>query len=110
MKKIFEIILILFCLVLLQNLSFANSSEEVSLGLTEINRLAIPVSREIMLENANHIYGDKTERAESKIFEPEEDLGDSKVEKAFYKFVNNKVVNNKLNVFSMQLGEKFEEQ
>ena len=110
MKKIFEIILILFCLVLLQNLSFANSSEEVSLGLTEINRLATPVSREIMLENANHIYGDRAERAESKIFEPEEDLGDSKVEKAFYKFVNDKVVNNKLNVFSMQLGEKFEEQ
>lgn len=110
MKKIYEIILILFCLVLLQNLSFASSSDEVSLGMTEINRLATPVSREIMLENANHIYGDRAEREESRIFEPEEDLGDSKVEKAFYKFVNDKVVNNKLNVFSMQLGEKFEEQ
>lgn len=110
MKKIYEIILVVLCFVMLQNLSFANSSEEVSLGLTEINRLAIPVSREILLENANHIYGDRTEMTESKIFEPEEDLGDSKVEKAFYKFVNDKVVNNKLNVFSMQLGEKFEEQ
>ena len=110
MKKIFEIILILFCLVLLQNLSFANPAEEVSLGLTEVTRLATPISRDVMLENANHIYGDKSEREESRIFEPEEDLGDTKVEKAFYKFVNDKVVNNKLNVFSMQLGEKFDEQ
>ena len=88
MKKIYEIILVVLCFVMLQNSSFANSSEEVSLGLTEINRLAIPVSREIMLENANHIYGDKTERAESKIFEPEEDLGDSAIYQGFNALYN----------------------
>jgi len=91
-----------------QCLCFANSNDIVNL-IIETDKLATPISKNIMLENANQIYGTKQEKEEIKIFEPEEDLGESKIEKAFYKFVNNKVVNNKLNIFSMQIGEKFED-
>ena len=102
MKKIVGIIITtLFFGV--QNISFANS-EEVSLNYTEISRLATPISKTAMLENANHMY--ENDDDETSYFIPEEDLGESKVEKAFYKFVNDKVINNKLNMYTMSLGEK----
>lgn len=101
MKKIFGIILLF---IGIQNISIANS-EEVSLNYTEINKLTVPVSNAVMLENANHMY--QNDDIVTSYFIPEEDLGESKVEKAFYKFVNDKVVNNKLNLYSMSLGEKY---
>ena len=52
------------------------------------------------------IKNDENDDDETSYFIPEEDLGESKVEKAFYKFVNDKVINNKLNMYTMSLGEK----
>ncbi len=102
MKKIVGIIIAtLFWGI--QNTSFANP-EEVNLNYTETNRLATPISKGTMLENANHMY--QNDDIETSYFIPEEDLGDSKIEKAFYKFVNDKVINNKLNMYTMSLGEK----
>lgn len=89
-------------------LSFANSEDVVNL-IIETNKIATPISQKTMLKNANQFYGTSEDKDDDKIFEPEEDLGNNKVEKAFYKFIDKKVVDNKLNSFSSRVGDMFGE-
>ena len=87
----------------LHGICFANS-EEVRLNYTNINKLKVPSSKAEMLRGANQMY--EKDDIEDSYFIPEEELGDSNAEKAFYKFVNDKVINNKLNTYTMKLTDR----
>lgn len=109
MKNIVKIFLTVLFFIISLGVSFADQcSEELSLGLDEVVTLKTPETKAEILAvaNQNCELTSQRESEDSGYFHPEEDLGTSKAEKAFYNFVNNKIINNKLNIYSMYFGEE----
>lgn len=87
----------------------AESSEEViMLDTTDINRIEIPKSPVINFihENDKNIYNKNTEEDINNFLEEETD---NKLLRSFYKFVDDKAVNNKANQFTSSMLDEVDE-
>jgi hypothetical protein len=105
MKKI-TATLILFLFICFVGTSFAY--EEVILNPVEKTTLTVPKANSIILEKEDcedYIYQRKEEK--SMYFEAEEEMFENKSGKMFSKFINEKVINNKLNRMYSDVESKF---
>jgi len=98
MKKIYLIAFIILSI----NFSFA-AEEMVILEPSQIYSLNTPQPLNEVLSSINKIE-EKDVCAD--LYEIEDDVATNKLEQKFYNFVNNKVVNNKLSIFSTPLGKE----
>ena len=102
MKKIVLILVFLF------SMQFVVASEEVIfLDTTEINRLTVPNSQGMGYVQDNSIYHNQDDDADVSF--SEEDMPENKVLRSFYKFVDDRAVNNKLNKFTSSMIDETEE-
>ena len=105
MKRRFRIFYVLLFLVL--SISFAcaidNSEEVVFLQNEHTINLDTPC-----LGNLEHLISDLnyTESEKMHLSNSESNMFESKAGQAFCRFVNNRVVNNQFNLFSMYFGEE----
>ena len=112
MKKFIKIFLILLFLMTFSNTSFAEKSEEVIfLNASEVTSLKVPVSPVVdyAISNQDYEYKHQKELEISGDFSSEEELSNNKVLNSFYKFVDNKLINNKLNDFTYSLVDDTDE-
>lgn len=81
------------------NLTFANSMEEVRLQNYEIKTINVPKNTEY-----EKIYSmNPDDDVDSYYFTQEEDVFENRAGKIFSNFVNDKVINNKVNKFSSKI-------
>ena len=91
MKKIFYILFLL-----LISIPFTCATEEaVYLQTTEVHHLCNPTTNSEMLEIANYNDDNLFSSDVDEDFLLEEDFSDNKVEKAFSRLINDKMINNK---------------
>lgn len=90
MKKI---AIYFFVLILSGSVAFA--FEEVSLNADEVNRLKVPTS--LALEQEREHRENYLKQSEDDYFEPEDNVFESKTGKTLNKFVDNVIINNKIN-------------
>lgn len=96
MKKI---VLVLSFLCTMQ---FVLASEEVIfLDTTEVNRLSVPSSSVADYVQENHIY--RSSEDDLEVSFSEEEMPENKALRTFYKFVDDRAVNNKLNKFTSSM-------
>lgn len=81
------------------NLTFANSMEEVRLQNYEIKTINIPKNTEYEKIYSMNLDDD----VDSYYFTQEEDVFENRAGKVFSNFVNDKVINNKVNEFSSKI-------
>lgn len=111
MKNIVKIFLIALFFVTSLCVSFAENSEEVIfLNTTEVSSIKVPASpvMEYVTSNQNHEMRAQRESEESQSFSSEEGLTDSKILKSFYNFVDDKLINNKINNYSSSVIDEFD--
>ena len=82
------------------NLTFANSMEEVRLQNYEIKTINVPKNTEY--EKIYSMNPDDDD-VDSYYFTQEEDVFENRAGKVFSNFVNDKVINNKVNEFSSKI-------
>ena len=81
------------------NNSYANNYEEVHLQSYDVKTLNAPKA------SYEKIYSlSPEEEVESYYFEQDEDVFENKAGKAFSKFVNDRVINNKINTFANKVS------
>lgn len=107
MKKIcFISIFILF----FTNYSCAFDSESLNLDTEEIHTLKVPnfspISRTIDNED---VYINKKQEERSNYFDIDEEVFENKSGQTFSKFINEKVINNKITNFSSKIEERIHE-
>lgn len=104
MKKVKALFLLLF---------FANvvmaSEEVIMLDSSDINRLTVPTSPAL-----DYVYSRQNEikcieKDDDEISFSEEDMPENKALRMFYKFVDAKAVNNKLNKFTSSMIDNIDE-
>lgn len=93
----------LLLLVIVLNLKASYAIEEaVVLSPTEVYAIQSPQPISEVLDSIN----ENCNISENNDFlDLDEDIATNKIEKGFYNFVNNRMVNNKFNVFSTALGK-----
>ncbi len=91
MKKIFRALLLFLALT---SLSFA-TEDEVYLQTSNIHHFCNPTTTSKMLENANYNSDYSSSNSIDEDFLLEEDFSDNKIERAFSRFINDKMINNK---------------
>lgn len=104
--KFANVVLIIFLFFVFIARSFAY--EEVILNPVEKTTLTVPKANSIILEKEDcedYIYQRKEEK--SMYFEAEEEMFENKSGKMFSKFINEKVINNKLNRMYSDVESKF---
>jgi hypothetical protein len=90
---------VLFLIFLGVNISYANDYEEVRLQSYDIKTLNTPKL------NYEKVYSlEESDEDEFSGFNDDEEVFESKAGKAFTKFVNDKVINNKINTFTDKLS------
>lgn len=100
----------LLFLLLFLNINLSIASEDVIiLDTSSINRLSVPNSPTL-----DDIYSKQNEYKYSRANEDEnsfseEDLPDNKALRMFYKFVDDRAVNNKLNQYTSSMIDKIDE-
>ena len=102
MKKIVLVSVFLFSMQLV-----IASEEVIFLDTTEINRLTVPNSQGMDYVQDNSIYHNQDDEADVSF--SEEDMPENKVLRSFYKFVDDRAVNNKLNKFTSSMLDEAEE-
>ena len=113
MKNIVKIFLIASFFIASFCVSFANNSEEVIfLDTTEVSSLKIPISpaMEYVTSNQNYEMKSQRELEDFSQISSEEDLTNNKVLKSFYNFVDDRLINNKINDYSSSLIDEFDVQ
>ena len=99
---------IVLALVFLFSMQLVIASEEVIfLDTTEINRLTVPNLQEMDYVQDNSIYHNQNDDADVSF--SEEDMPENKVLRSFYKFVDDRAVNNKLNQFTSSMLEEIDD-
>ena len=99
---------IVLALVFLFSMQLVIASEEVIfLDTTEINRLTVPNSQGMDYVQDNSIYHNQDDDADVSF--SEEDMPENKVLRSFYKFVDDRAVNNKLNKFTSLMIDEADE-
>ena len=99
---------IVLALVFLFSMQLVIASEEVIfLDTTEINRLTVPNSQGMDYVQDNSIYHIQDDEVDVSF--SEEDMPENKVLRSFYKFVDDRAVNNKLNKFTSSMLDEAEE-
>ena len=86
------------------NFSYANE-EVVILKPSQVHKLDTPQTIDEILDSVNLIE----EVSVNSDFELEDDIASNKIEKSFYKFVNDRVVNKQMNLFSSAIGRAIDE-
>ena len=89
--------------------SFASQFEEVNLNIYESQKLTAPKMNSQVFSRVNYdgeIISDDEYYDDSEYFRPEEDLSRNKAEQKFQKFVDNVIINNKLNNYASKVGGK----
>lgn len=84
------------------------SEEVIMLDTTEIKRLTVPISPVLDYVNENQDYKYHSLEDETDISFSEEDMPENKVLRSFYKYVDDKAVNNKLNKFTSSMLDEAE--
>ena len=92
-------IFILFLIFFYTNISYANNIQEVSLQNYDIKTLKTP---EINYEKKYSI-GDEEDDSEYFFSQEEDDIFENKAGKVFSKFINDRVINSKINTFTEKL-------
>ena len=93
---------IVLALAFLFSMQIVIASEEVIfLDATEINRLTVPKSSVADYVQDNSMYHSSDDDVD--ISFSEEDLPENKLLRTFYKYVDDKAVNNKLNKFTSSM-------
>ena len=88
-------LLFLFLIFFLVSKSYANGYEEVRLQNYDVKSLSVPKA------NFEKNYSlNPEDEVESYYFEQDDEVFESKAGKAFSKFVNDKVINNKINTYT----------
>ena len=95
MRNLLFLFLIFFCV----NISYANNQEEVHLQNYNVKTLSVPKASYEKIYSLN-----PEEEEDSYYFEQDEDVFENKAGKAFSKFVDNKVINNKINNFANKIS------
>lgn len=107
MKNYFNLILILVFLWG-TNSSFASQEGVVTLETSTFNRLTVPKTNPEIYSRVNQdgeIISDEDYYDDSDYFRPEEDTSRNKAEQKFQKFVDNVIINNKLNNFTSNIAK-----
>ena len=111
MKSVVKNLLIILLFLFSLDVCFSKNSQEVIfLDATEVSRLKIPSSQAIdgSISNQNHImYTQKVTDDFTDCYD--DDLTDNKVLRTFYKFVDEKLINNKMNEYTSSLIDSDEE-
>ena len=99
--------LVLLFLLFFANRSYA-SEEVIMLNADNINRLNVPNSPTL-----DYIYSRQNEVKyknldDEDIYYAEEDTSENKALKTFYKFIDDKMINNKLNKFTSSMIDEME--
>ena len=98
---------IVLTLVFLFSMQFVFAFEEVIfLDTTEVNRLVVPNSSVVDCMQEDHVYYSSEDDLEVSF--SEEEMPENKALRAFYKFVDDRAVNNKLNKFTSSMIDKDE--
>ena len=85
------------------------SEEVIMLDTTEINRLTVPISPALDYANNNENQFYHNPEDDIDISFSEEDMPENKVLKSFYKFVEDRAINNKLNKFTSSMLDEIDE-
>lgn len=97
MKKKTWLVIFLFF-----SISSSIAEEAVFLDTTDVLKLKAPKSFEIDMINSDN-EGDFFKKSESVVFDSDEEIFESKAGKFFNKFIDDKVINNKINKFSSNI-------
>ena len=104
-----KLIKIFVCLwILFTGISAIYAEKAVILETTGFNSLRAPETNQMRLDRVNQQseYSSLRKYDNVEYFSVDEEVFDSKAGQVFSKFVNDKVINNKLNSYTSNLGEK----
>ena len=90
--------------------AYASQYEEVNLNIYETKKLTAPKISSQAFSRVNQdgeIISDDEYYDDSEYFKPEEDTSRNKTEQKFQKFVDNVIINNKLNNYSSKFGNRY---
>ena len=109
MKKLLFLLILNLLLAFSCECISASQFEEVNLGIYDSKKLTAPKMNSQVFSRVNQdgeIISDEEYYDDSEYFRPEEDISRNKAEQKFQKFVDNVIINNKLNNYSSKIGGK----
>ena len=106
--KIYLKIFLLLILFFGVNISHASQEDVVILDAPSFNSLTVPKANPEIYSRVNQdgeVISDEDYYDDSDYFRPEEDTSRNKAEQKFQKFVDNVIINNKLNNFTSNIAK-----